>query len=96
MAANIPYRIIWNAKHGKTPDSSTHVQHSISASEDTSTFLAPSAGVDASSPNNAPQSFDLLFNDWNDIALFDSMNEADFTDIWLDWQSLRGPIPNPA
>ena len=94
MATNIPHRIIWNAKHGVTPDSPTHDQHSVPTTDDTSTFFASMDGVDGSSFNNAPQSFDLLFNDWNASGLFDSMNEADFTDIWLDWQSLRGPIPN--
>ena len=94
MAANIPYRIIWNVKHGRTPDSSTEVQHSIPATEDTSTFPALVAGANASSLQNAPESLNLLFNDWNDIALFDSMTEAEFTDILLDWQSLRGPVPD--
>lgn len=96
MAANIPYRVIWDAKHGSSPGPSTEPQHSMPTREDTSAFPTPVAGVDAGSSLDAPQSFDLLFNDWNDIALFDSMNEADFTDIWLDWQSLRGPIPDLA
>ena len=94
MAANIPYRIVWSAKHGKTPESSPEVQHPTLPLQEGHTLSGTVPGADSLYLQNGSQPFDLLFNDLDDVALFNNMNDVDFTDIWLDWETLKGPIPN--
>lgn len=93
MGTNIPYRLVWNAKHGKSPDTHPEVQQAMPLNQDVSTFQGVLPQVDMLQMPNVTQPFDLLFNGLDDMALFDGMNDSDFTDMLLDWQSLRGPIP---
>ena len=94
MAANIPYRIVWSAKHGVTSDQSSEVQHPMLPTQEVPTLPGAAPGQDHLYSQSGSQPFDLLFSDLDDIALFDSMNDADFNDILLDWAMLRGPIPD--
>lgn len=96
MGANIAYRIVWNTKYGKTPVYNDHDQsHPPTGLDSLPTIPATTSdtGLANFSDMSQQQAFDFLFSDLNDISLFDNMNDADFSDIYLDWQSLRGPLP---
>jgi hypothetical protein len=94
MAANIPYRIVWSAKHGVTPDQSSEVQHPMLPTQEVPTLPGAASGPGRLYPQSGSQPFDLLFSDLYEISLFDSMNDAEFNDILLDWATLKGPNPD--
>ena len=93
MAANIPYQIVWNAKHGKSPEVQQPIQQQMRPDQNISNFpiTVPHAGMQ--NAMNVAQPFELLFTGLDDMTLFEGMNDTDFTDMLLDWQSLRGSIP---
>lgn len=100
MANNIPYQLVWRAKHGRTPDP---------APEAAPTFFAPAqaqtravqhpANVQDSTmsyQNQPEQVFGYFsFGDIDDSMFLEDWTEADFTDIALDWQSMI-PVPGTA
>ena len=94
MATNIPYLVVWNAKHGKSPEVQTEIQQQpIPANQDVSEFPIAIPQTEMQGAMNATQPFDMLFTGLEDMALFQDMNDTNFTDMLLDWQSLRSPIP---
>ena len=34
-----------------------------------------------------------MVDDMDDQAIYDTMDDATFTDIFLDWESMRGSVP---
>ena len=96
MAANIAYQLIWSAKHNRTPHSSepaTTVPQAPTFSSHVQDVAAP-----AQLPviQQQPQQFDGIFTGMEESSFFEGMDDADFTDIFLDWQLLRGDMPECA
>ena len=100
MAANIPYQLVWNAKHGKTPDPapppqpapgySAPAQPRIGVSQHVPDVATGGAMSYPNQPEQAP--FGYSFGEIDDSMFLEDWTEADFTDIALDWQSML-PVP---
>lgn len=91
MAANIPYRVIWSAKHGPEPVQNSIVTNSQHSSAPMTAFHASSESTVG--PNQQDDTLQFTLDQVDDALFFEDMNDLDFTDIFLDWQSLRGPVP---
>ncbi|KAK3719612.1 hypothetical protein LTR37_004149 [Vermiconidia calcicola] len=94
MAANIPYQVIWNAKHNRTPDPVELTATLPPASTYPTDYQPTPSG--SRSTTSLPRQDGLLysFQGSDDGLNFEDMNDADFTDIFLDWQSLREGVPD--
>jgi len=73
MTANIPYRVLWSAKHGRAFSSGTDTHGSV-----------PQKMPD----DTIPQQEVTMYADSFGMDAFDDLNDASFTDIFLDWQQL--------
>lgn len=92
MGSNVAYELVWNAKHGKTPESEqvppvytagTQPQQTVPhhpAASDTNIGVVQAA--------QGPQIFGYSLQDIDDTMFWKDWTEADFTDIALDWQSM--------
>lgn len=74
MTANIPYRVIWSAKHRRAFSSETE-PHNASL---------PAVRAHPA----APQQELLAYSQQTEFETFDDLDAANFTDIFLDWQQL--------
>lgn len=96
MAASIAFQLIWDAKHGKTPEPEPPIQPTFAP------VVQPQITISQPSPGPAntivpyvsqpDQTFGYSFGDIDDSMFLEDWTEADFTDIALDWQSML-PVP---
>lgn len=96
MAGNIAFQLIWNAKHGKTPDQVAQpapaytvapaptVESQISIPHHSANTFHSSVGQQG----QPEQAFGYSFQDIDDSIFWKDWTEADYTDIALDWQSM--------
>lgn len=92
MAANIPYMVIWSAKHRYNPtavpgataerlSAPTVARQNDQSNDQILLTLQQQSGPEEQ------------YNQLSDLNFFGDLDDTEFTDIFLDWQSLKGITP---
>ena len=93
MAANIPLQVIWSTKHAWTSNGAGPATTFPSTAARTVDHQDEPVSVAPSMLQTQPEVFNYPSDYITDASFSDYMDDTDFTDIFMDWQSLRGNVP---